>query len=95
MDSGEEQVQHQQQLELAMNLDAVHPAANLDDFAALTRQSERLIANVSANLDALNAALDRLEERTERVLLELQRLIGPSFQPHGPQDGCGDRDASA
>ncbi|KAH8313646.1 hypothetical protein KR067_009719 [Drosophila pandora] len=89
MERTEEQRPVQMQLEMArVTADAGQPAGNFEDLMTRTNNSERLIASVNSNLDALNGALDRLEERTERVLLELRRIIDSEAQEH--HDGCGD-----
>ncbi|KAH8277085.1 hypothetical protein KR026_004915 [Drosophila bipectinata] len=72
---------------------AGQPIRTFEDIMALTNNSERLMASVNANLDALNGALDRLEERTERVLLELRHLIDSEDQEF--HDGCGDHNSMA
>ncbi|KAH8284312.1 hypothetical protein KR018_002073, partial [Drosophila ironensis] len=75
-------------------------AADIDDLMT-TNNSDRLIASVNTNLDALNFALDRLEQRTEQVLQELNLLIDTEngdprrVQPThyispNAHDGCGD-----
>lgn len=94
MERTEEQRPVQMQLEVArVPADAGQPAGNFEDLMTLTNNSERLIASVNSNLDALNGALDRLEERTERVLLELRRIIDSEDQEH--HDGCGDHNPRA
>ncbi|KAH8330094.1 hypothetical protein KR074_003273 [Drosophila pseudoananassae] len=72
---------------------AGQPTRTFEDLMALTNNSERLMASVNSNLDALNGALDRLEERTERVLLELRHLINSEDQES--HDGCGDHNSMA
>ncbi|KAI8045819.1 uncharacterized protein LOC128261507 [Drosophila gunungcola] len=91
MESGEEQLQ----LELDRISEASHQFSSFDDLMALTTNSERLMARVNSSLDALNSALDRLEERTDYVLLEIRRIIGAGTRLQGPHDGCGDPDARA
>ncbi|XP_041565215.1 uncharacterized protein LOC108148605 [Drosophila elegans] len=91
MESGEEQLQ----LELDRISEASHQVSSFDDLMALTINSERLMARVNSSLDALNSALDRLEERTDYVLLEIRRIIGAETRLQSPHDGCGDPDARA
>jgi len=89
MESGEEQLQ----LELDRISEASRRVSNFDNLLEITNNSERLIASVNSSLDALNSALDHLEERTENVLVEIRRLISSEMQPQSPHDGCGDPDA--
>ncbi|KAH8356441.1 hypothetical protein KR200_002990 [Drosophila serrata] len=66
------------------------PAGNRwADLAEITRGSEQLMESVTCRLDALNTALDRLEERTDRILVELRQLVGTENQRKG-HEGCGD-----
>ncbi|KAH8354354.1 hypothetical protein KR084_008574 [Drosophila pseudotakahashii] len=91
MESGEEQLQ----LELDRISEASGRVSTFDDLMEITNNSERLIASVNSSLDALNSALDHLEERTENVLVEIRRLISSEMQTPNPHDGCGDPDARA
>lgn len=91
MDSADEQLQ--------LDLDRIsiesRQASSFDDLIELTNNSERLMARVNSSLDDLNTALDNLEARTERVLVEIRRLISSEMPAQGPHDGCGDPDARA
>ncbi|XP_017020417.1 uncharacterized protein [Drosophila kikkawai] len=60
------------------------------DLAEMTRNSEQLMESVTCRLNALNSALDRLEDRTDRVLVELRQLVGTENQVRRARDGCGD-----
>ncbi|XP_016990089.1 uncharacterized protein LOC108052248 [Drosophila rhopaloa] len=86
MESSEEQLQ----LELDRISGASHQVSSYDDLMDLTINSERLMARVNSSLDALNSALDRLEERTDHVLLEIRRIIRLGTQLQSAHDGCGD-----
>ncbi|KAH8292120.1 hypothetical protein KR054_005256 [Drosophila jambulina] len=67
------------------------PASNLwADLAEMTRNSEQLMESVTCRLDALNTALDRLEERTDRVLVELRQLVNTENHQRRGHEGCGD-----
>ncbi|EDW98084.1 uncharacterized protein LOC6537831 [Drosophila yakuba] len=86
--------------QLQLELDGIsmesRQVRNFDDLMELTNNSERLMARVNSSLDALNFALDNLESRTERVLVEIRRLISSGIPAaQGPHDGCGDPDARA
>ncbi|EDV54066.1 uncharacterized protein LOC6554760 [Drosophila erecta] len=88
-----------EQLQLQLDLDGISlesgQVSNFDDLMELTNHSELLMARVNSSLDALNSALDHLESRTERVLVEIRRLISSGMPSQGPHDGCGDPDARA
>ncbi|XP_022230057.1 uncharacterized protein LOC111079250 [Drosophila obscura] len=49
--------------------------ASVDALVILRRNTERIMDSVILNLDALNRALDHLEERTDRVLAQLRQYI--------------------
>ncbi|XP_017082592.1 uncharacterized protein LOC108115590 [Drosophila eugracilis] len=85
--------EEQLQLELDRISGATREVTNFVDLMELSNNSERLIASVNSSLEALNSALDHLEERTENVLVELRRLIGTELRVQSSHDGCGDPDA--
>ncbi|XP_017046519.1 uncharacterized protein LOC108091697 [Drosophila ficusphila] len=91
MESGEEQMQ----LELDRIVTLGPQIRSFDELMTLTNNSERMMERVNSSLDALNAALDRLEERTDQALVQIQMLIRSGRQLQNPHDGCGDPDARA
>ncbi|KAH8243697.1 hypothetical protein KR032_009493 [Drosophila birchii] len=59
------------------------------DLAEMARNSEQLMSSVTCRMDNLNTALDRLEERTDRVLEELRQLVNTDDKRRY-HEGCGD-----
>ncbi|XP_034131499.1 uncharacterized protein LOC117585857 [Drosophila guanche] len=49
--------------------------ASVDTLVHLRRSTELIMDSVILNLDALNRALDHLEERTDRVLAQLRQFM--------------------
>ncbi|XP_017139916.1 uncharacterized protein LOC108154206 [Drosophila miranda] len=49
--------------------------ASVDALVVLRRNTERIMDSVIMNLDALNIALDHLENRTDRVLAQLRQYM--------------------
>ncbi|XP_033165781.1 uncharacterized protein LOC117144599 [Drosophila mauritiana] len=86
MDNANERMQR----ELDSLLMESRQALNVYYLSQLTNNSERMMGRVNSSLDALNTALDNLEARTDRVMVEFQRMIRPQMPAQGPQDGCGD-----
>ncbi|EDW43276.1 uncharacterized protein LOC6607521 [Drosophila sechellia] len=82
----------QLQRELDSILMESRQAINFYYLNQLTNNSERMMGRVNSSLDALNTAIDNLEARTDRILVEVRRLIRPELPAQGPQDGCGDSD---
>ncbi|BFF91494.1 uncharacterized protein DMAD_09759 [Drosophila madeirensis] len=70
-----DRMEENQQLEESRRSRSREIRAGVDTLVHLRRNTELIMDSVILNLDALNRALDHLEERTDRVLAQLRQFM--------------------